>query len=179
MKILCIPILLLSLIITSCEVQHMEIEKTNSSESFLPMEIGNYWRNGEHTYIEIQDTLRIGSNLYYKFYSLTGGDVYSTTYMRLDAENQLWEGYPTTPGKEYLKAKFNANVGDTFYTLNDQSWNDYQVKFIEKSEDKRVFEMDMVYHPNLKGQKHTVTYYKGKGFEGPWESVRISGVVYK
>ncbi|NEU09590.1 hypothetical protein GZH53_14785 [Flavihumibacter sp. R14] len=178
MKQLILPFLLFSLMLTSCEKKPLELEKFSSTESFLPMEIGNYWRIGTQDYIEIQDTVRFGDHLYYKFFGLTGGDVHSTTYMRLDANNQLWEGYPRDPGKEYLKAKFDANVNDTFFTLNDQSVNDYKVKLIEKTADKRVFEMDMVYHPNFKGHPHTVTYIKGKGFEGPWKTMRISGVVY-
>ena len=178
MKIFCVPLILLSLILNSCELQNVEIEKDSPSETFLPMEIGNYWKKGTHTYTEIQDTLRFDSKLYYKFYSLVGGDVISVRYFRLDESNQLLEGYPSDPGKEYLMAKFDAKVGDTFFTLNDQSWNDYQVKLIEKTQDKRVFEFDMIYHPNLKGHPHTVTYFKGKGFEGPWDSVRISGIVY-
>ena len=178
MKLFILPLLIISLVITSCEVQKVEIEKTSSSESFLPMEIGNYWRNGDHTYTEIRDTVRFDGKLYYKFYSLIGGDAISEEYLRIDDHNQLWSGNPGNSGKEYLKAKFDAKVGDTFYTLNDKTWNDYLVKLVEKSETKRVFEFDMVYHPNLKGQKHNVTYIKGKGFEGPWQSVRISGVVY-
>ena len=178
MNYLVIPLLLISLLFTSCGKQAMTIKDISSSESFLPMEIGNYWRNGDHTYSEIRDTVRFGGHLYYKFYSLTGGDASSTTYMRVDAENQLWEGFINTPGKEYLKARFDAKLNEPFFTLNDQSWNDYQVKLIEKSETRRVFEMDMIYHPNLKGHPHTVTNIKGKGFEGPWESIRISGVVY-
>ena len=177
MKRLILPLLLFSLI-TSCDKQPVEIEKVGSSESFLPMEIGNYWRNGAHTYTEIQDTMRFDNKLYFKFYSLVGGDVESVRYFRLDESNQLWEGYSSDPGKEYLMAKFDAKAGETFFTLNDQSVNDYKVKLIEKSDSKRVFEFDMIYHPNFKGHPHTVTYFKGKGFEGPWESVRISGIVY-
>ncbi|NEU07604.1 hypothetical protein GZH53_04690 [Flavihumibacter sp. R14] len=179
MKLLILPLIVISMLVTSCEKQATVLKEISSSESFLPMEIGNYWRNGDDNYTEIQDTVRINNKLFYKFYSLIGGDAISVQYFRLDEHNQLWESTPGGTGKEYLHAKFDARVGDTFFTMNDvQDWNNYKVKLIEKSETKRVFEWDMVYHPNLKGHPHTVTYIKGKGFEGPWQSIRISGVVY-
>lgn len=178
MKLFLFPLLLLSLVVTSCRDEKIEIEKTGPAESFLPMEIGNYWRNKD-LYTRILDTVRFDGRLYYKFLSVISNDMLFQEYLRIDDKKQLWSGNSDNSGKEYLKARFNAKLGDTFYILNDQSWNDYQVKLIEKSETRRVFEFDLVYHPYLKGQKHNETYIKGKGFDGTWDSIRISGVVYK
>jgi hypothetical protein len=148
--------------------------------SFLPMQIGNYWRIGSSSFTEIQDTLRFNQQLYYKFYSLVGGDVMAIHYLRIDDQNQLWEGYPGQPGKEYLHAKFDANVNDIFYTLNDQTWNDYKIRMIEKTENTRVFEWDMVYHPNLRGQLSKRSFRRGLGWsDDQWDSVRINGIVYR
>ena len=94
--------------------------KTDSIKSFLPMQIGNYWKTDAQNYTEIQDTMRIDGKLYYKFYSLIGGDAVSTAYLRIDEDNQLKESWPEATGKEYIRAKFNSKVGDSFFTLNDQ-----------------------------------------------------------
>lgn len=148
--------------------------------SFLPMHIGNYWRKAAHSFTEIQDTLRFNQQLYYKFYSLVGGDAILIQYLRIDTQNQLWEGYPNQPGKEYLHAKFDANINDIFYSLNDQTWNDYKIRLVGKTENIRVFEWDMIYHPNLKGHPNTRSFRRGLGWnDDQWESVRINGVVYK
>jgi len=173
-------LLLIVLLMTACkkDYQSTDIKTTDSSESFLPMEIGNYWRINKENFTEIRDTVRIGNKLYYEFYSLIGGDGISITYMRIDEENQLLESFPSEPGKQYLHAKFDANVGDVFFTLNDQTWNDYKVKLIDKTANEMTFEYDMVYHPNLKGHPHNTTYIKGKGFSGNWKEVKINGVVY-
>jgi hypothetical protein len=178
MKLLTMLLLLLSLFFVSCEKQIPDSEEPQSLNSFLPMQIGNYWRYNSENYTEIQDTLTMENKLYYKFFSRIGGDVVSTRYMRLDENNQLWESYPSDPGRVYLHAKFDAAVNDTFFTLNDQTWNDYKVRLIEKTATKRTFEFDMVYHPNLKGHPHTNSYIKGKGFAGPWQRIQINGVFY-
>ena len=162
MKLYLLSLLLISLLlVTSCRKEKIEIEKTGPAESFLPMEIGNYWRNKE-AYIRILDTVRFDGRLYYKFLSVLSNDMLFQEYLRIDGQKQLWSGIPGNSGKEYLKARFNAKLGDTFYTLNDQSWNDYLVKLIEKSETRRVLELDLVYDPYLKAQKHNETYIKGK-----------------
>lgn len=150
------------------------------SESFLPMHIGNYWKLGTLSSITIIDTLRFNNNFYYKFYSVIGGDAVAVRYLRIDNSNQLWEGYPSQPGKEYLHAKFDANVNDVFYTLNDQSVNDYKVTMSVKTDNTRSFEFDMVYHPTLQGQISKRTYLKGLGWgNDQWDSVRINGTVYR
>jgi hypothetical protein len=181
MKFSATCLLLITLLVTACKKddgQDMETLKTSPSESFLPMEIGNYWRNNAENFTEIRDTMRINNKLYYQFYSLVGGDGIAISYMRIDEQNQLWESYPSAPVKEYLSAKFSANVGDTFFTLNDQTVNDLNVKMINKTDNERTFEYDRVYHPNLKGHPYSRTYIKGRGFSGTWKEVRISGVVF-
>lgn len=171
--------LILPLFLTACTMQSKKDSNAQASTSFLPMQIGNYWKNDAQNYTEIQDTTRIDGKLYYKFYSLVGGDAVSTTYLRIDKDNQLLESWPSAEGKEYLRAKFNGNVNDTFFTLNDKTVNDNKVTLTEKSDKKITFSYDMVYQPNLKGHPNTVSYIKGQGFEGNWKGLKINGVIIK
>jgi len=171
--------LLIVLVIPSCKMKKTAIQPVSAMDSFMPMQIGNKWSHGANSYTEIQDTVRIGKQLYYKFYSLVGGDATDTKYMRIDEKNQLVESYPDQPGVVYVHAKFNANLNDVFFTLNDKSTNDYQVKLLEKTADKRTFEFDMVNHPNLKGSKHKVSYLKGIGLDDNWTSIKINGKIIK
>ena len=69
----------------------------NNGESFLPMQIGNYWKNNDDNYTEILDTLRIQGDLYYKFYSLIGGDGILIQYLRIDNEQNLIRSHPDFP----------------------------------------------------------------------------------
>jgi hypothetical protein len=78
----------------------------------------------------------------------------------------------------YVKAKFNSSMDDTFFTLNDSSYNDLKVTTIFKSEDTMQFEYQMVYHPIL-NSKHNIVYKKGLGPVENWKEVRIDGVIYK
>lgn len=150
-----------------------------SQNSFLPMAIGNIWKMGEQNYTKIQDTLRIGGKLYFKFYSLVGGDAVDVKYLRIDNNNQLLEAYLDQTEKIYTHARFNALPGEAFYTLGDKTENDYKVTVVEKTEKKMTFEFEMVYHQNLKGSKHRVSYIKGLGYEGPWKEVIINGELVK
>ncbi len=171
--------LLIILVIPSCKVKKTAAPPVAATDSFMPMQIGNRWSHGAHSYTEIRDTVRIDKKLYYKFYSLIGGDAVSTKYLRIDENNQLLEAFPDQPGMIYLHAKFNASVNDEFYTLNDKSTNDYKVKLVEKTADKRTFEFDMVNQPNLKGDTHKVSYLKGIGLDDDWENIKIDGKVIK
>lgn len=171
--------LILPLFFIACTMQNKKNMKTEPSKSFLPMQIGNYWKNNAQNYTEIQDTLRIDGKLYYKFYSLVGGDAVSTIYLRIDDNNQLFESWPSAQGKEYLRAKFNANIGDTFFTLNDKTVNDNKVTITKKTDHKITFSFDTVYQPNLKGHPNEVSYIKGQGFEGNWKELKINGVIIK
>lgn len=171
--------LILPLFLTACTMQNKKDLPTEAASSFLPMQIGNYWKNDAQNYTEIQDTMRIDGKLYYKFYSLIGGDAVSTTYLRIDKDNQLLESWPAAEGKEYLRAKFNGNVNDTFFTLNDKTENDKKVTIMNKSDKKMTFSYDMVYHPNLKGHPSTESFVKGQGFEGKWNGLKINGVIIK
>lgn len=179
MKTSSLMYLLIVLVIPSCKMKKTALQPVSAMDSFMPMQIGNKWSHGANSYTEIQDTVRIGKQLYYKFYSLVGGDATDTKYLRTDEKNQLVESYPDQPGVVYVHAKFNANVNDVFFTLNDKSTNDYQVKLIEKTADKRTFEFDMVNHPNLKGSKHKVSYLKGIGLDDNWTSIKINGKIIK
>ena len=171
--------LLVILAFSSCKVKKQGTPQIAAADSFLPMQIGNRWAHGTHTYTEIRDTVRINKQLYYKFYSLIGGDATSTKYMRIDENNQLLEAFPDQPGMIYLHAKFNAPLNDVFNTLNDKSTNDYQVKLVEKTADTRTFEFDMVNQSNLKGSTFKVSYIKGQGLDDGWDSIRINGKVIK
>ncbi len=149
----------------------------NAEESFLPMQIGNYWKNDNHNYVKIVDTLTIQGNLYYKFYSITGGDAIGILYLRIDNEKNLVEAAPEYPDYKYLHAKFNADLGSTFWTINDQSVNDFKVTITKKETSLRTFEFQRVYHPNAT-DKHSVTYIKGQGWTG-YKEIKISGNVFK
>lgn len=180
MKIIQQLSLLMVVIFASCQQQATNTKQvTTPPDSFMPMQIGNSWKMGEQNYTLIQDTLTLGNKLYYKFYSLVGGDASDTKYLRIDENNDLLEAYPDQPGKIYTHAKFNAKVNDEFYTLGDQTENDYKVKVTEKTADKMTFEFDMVHHPNLKGSTHKVTYIKGLGLSENWKSITINGKVIK
>lgn len=171
--------LLFPLSFVACTLHNKKNNDYDASQSFLPMQIGNYWKVDAQNYTEIQDTLRIDGKLYFKFYSLIGGDAVSTTYLRIDKDNQLLESWPSAAGKEYLRAQFNGKVNDTFFTLNDKTVNDNKVTIIAKSDKKMTFSYDTVYHPNLKGHPNTISYLKGQGLEDNWNTIKINGVIIK
>lgn len=171
-----LKLLLLPLVFMACKTNKINNEP---SQSFLPMQIGNYWKIDAQNFTEIQDTMRIDGKLYYKFYSLIGGDAVTTAYLRIDENNQLKESWPEATGKEYTRAKFNSKVGDSFFTLNDQTTNDYKVTVVEKTDEKLTFSFDMVYHENMKGQPHQASYIKGIGLEDNWKSIKIDGKIIK
>ncbi len=149
------------------------------ADSFLPMQVGNLWYMNAQSYTEIQDTVRINKKLFYKFYSLIGGDAVSTVYLRIDEQNKLIEGYPDSPSKTYTRADFNAKMGDKFFTTGEKDENDNEVTVVQKSDTEMTFSFDAVYHPNLKGHPHSIKYLKGKGFPGKWKKLIINGVVYQ
>lgn len=171
-----LKLLLLTLVLVNCKTSNAKVDPV---QSFLPMQIGNYWKIDAQNYTEIQDTMRIDGQLYYKFYSLIGGDAVSVAYLRIDDKNQLKESWPETTGKEYIRAQFDSKPGDSFFTLNDRTTNDYKVTVIEKTDKKMTFSFDMIYHDNMKGHPHQVTYIKGQGLDDGWKSVKINGKIIK
>ena len=168
----------LALVFSSCKKKDDPI---SAVDSFMPMQVGNYWgtANRQNSYIEIQETTQIDGKTYYKFYSLIGGDAISTSYLRIDEQNRLVESFPHQPSRVYVRADFNAKAGDVFYTLNDRTVNDYKVTVKSKTEKAMSFDFEMVYHPNLKGQVHNVTYIKGIGWSDNFEKIIIDGKVIK
>lgn len=164
------------LLFVSCKTPQMNNE---TASSFLPMKIGNQWTIDSQNFTEIQDTVRINGKLYYKFYSLIGGDAVSTAFLRIDENNQLMESWQDSTGKEYTRAKFNSKVGDSFFTLNDGTTNDYKVTVIEKTDEKITFSFEMIYHDNMKGESHQITYVKGQGLDDGWKSIKIDGKIVK
>lgn len=179
MKLLYIFLILATITISSCEKSLHEPKNENQCESFMPLQIGNYWRVNEKNYSEIQDTVRIKGKLFYKVYSLVGGDVKAVNYYRIDENQNLISSSPQNPDHQYLKAKFGANVGESFQTIGDKSYNDYKVTVLEKTSTTMTFSFDMIYHPSLKGQTHTVTYLKGLGWKDIWIEIKVCGKVYK
>lgn len=150
-----------------------------AAESFLPMQIGNLWYMNAQSYTEIQDTVRINNKLFYKFYSLVGGDATSTFYLRIDENHKLIEGYPDSPLETYTRADFSAKKGDKFFTTGKKDENDNEVTVVQKSDDEITFSFDPVYHPNLKGHPTLVKYIKGKGWAEKFQKIKIGGVVHQ
>ncbi|MCK0124477.1 hypothetical protein MWU76_08690 [Gelidibacter sp. F2691] len=148
-----------------------------SNDSFLPMSIGNYWKNNEENFTEIRDTLRIQGDLYYEFYSLIGGDGVSIEYLRIDENQNLIGSYPNNPDFKYIHAKFNEQLGSTFWTINDQSVNDFKTTVIEKEDSSIAFEFQRVYHPNAK-DKHIVKYVRGLGWNN-FNEIKIDEDLFK
>jgi hypothetical protein len=148
-----------------------------TSTSFDPMQIGNYWKTDDQDYTEIQDTLRIGGYLYYKFFSLIGGDGVVTQYLRIDDNQNLVEALPSDTTFHYLHAKFNANVNDTFNTITNQNANNFQGTVIYKSDTKISFRYNSTF-PSGNSTTFVVTYYKGIGPDGNYKTIKINGIVY-
>lgn len=172
-----------SLFLIGCGDKNSELDEeidTNIyySDSFLPMNIGNYWKIDNSNYISITDTISIEGELFYKFWSLSGGDVMSTQYLRINENNELIESSPTDPGWKFLHAKFNSEVGSKFFTLNDKTVNDFEVTTVSNKNNIISFEFKLIYHSVLKGEKHTVSYKKGLGFVEKWKEVNINNAIY-
>lgn len=166
--------ILITLFILSCGKNK---EQNAVADSFLPMQIGNLWYMNAQSYTEIQDTILINKKLFYKFYSLVGGDATNTVYLRIDEQNKLIESYPNTPLKTYIRADFNAKKGDKFFTTGEKDENDNEVTVIQKSDTEMTFSFDPIYHPNLKGHPSQVKYIKGKGWAEHFKKLKINGVV--
>jgi hypothetical protein len=170
-------VLLLAFFAVSCDKEETDIN--SPSDSFLPLQVGNYWRMDDQNYTEVRDSVWIRGKLYYKVYSLIGGDGISEDYLRIDEQQNLISSSPRYPDSQYIRARFGANQGETFQTLGNQTYNDYKVTVTKKTDKEITFSFDMIYHPNLKGHPHTVTYVKGLGWKADWKEVRISGVIVK
>lgn len=168
--------ILVSLFVLSCLRKKVQ---NDGADSFLPMHIGNLWFMNAQSYTEIQDTVRINKKLFYKFYSLVGGDASSTFYLRIDEQNKLVESYPDDSLKTYVRADFNAKMGDKFFTTGEKDENDNEVTVVQKSDSTMTFSFDPVYHPNLKGNSSQVRYIKGKGWADNFKKLKINGVVYQ
>jgi len=168
--------ILISLAILSCQENRA---LNRAADSFLPMQIGNLWYMNAQSYTEIRDTVRINKELFYKFYSLVGGDAVNIVYLRIDGQNKLIEGYPDSPLKTYTRADFNAKIGDKFFTTGEKDENDNEVTVVQKSDAEMTFSFDPVYHPNLKGHPSEVKYIRSKGWAEKYQKIKIDGVVYQ
>ncbi|MEJ7559970.1 MAG: hypothetical protein WKF66_16780 [Pedobacter sp.] len=174
---LSIAILLFTLI-NSCKKEDSVIQR-RIYDSFLPMQVGNLWYANKENYTEIQDSVLIGSHLFYKFYSLIGGDAVDISYMRIDDNGKLIASDPEYPTPRIIRADFKAKLGEKFFTTGNGDDTDQEVTVTEKSDNKMSFSFDPIYHPNLKGHPFVITYIKGQGFPGNWTKLRINGVVLK
>jgi len=171
-------LLFATMIFSSCKKDRNPV-KLNPVDSFLPMQVGNLWYSNKENYTEIQDSTIIGGKLFYKFYSLIGGDAVSTSYLRIDEQGKLIASDPKYPDLRVLRADFNAKVGDVFFTTGSGTDTDQQVTVTEKTSTQMSFSFDNIYHPNLKGHPYVIGYVKGQGFPGNWTKLRINGVQLK
>lgn len=160
----------------SCKKETKQAQPND--DSFLPMQVGNLWFMNKENYTEIKEKVVINGKDYYHFYSLIGGDGIAISYLRIDEQNRLVESYPTDPTKIYVRADFNAKVGDKFFTTGDKDYNDHEVTVVQKSDTEMTFSFNRIYHPNLKDHPYQIKYIKGKGFPGDWKKLIINGVVY-
>lgn len=172
----CRGLIMVSLFILSCQAKK---QGNVAADSFLPMQIGNLWYMNNMSYIEIKDTVRINKKLFYKFYSLVGGDATSTFYLRIDENNKLIESYPDDPGRTYIRADFNAKIGEKFFTTGEKDENDNEVTVVQKSDNEMTFSFDPVFQPNLKGHPSEVKFIKGKGWAEQYQKIKIDGVEYE
>ena len=173
-----IAILLFTIITISCKKENNVIQPP-MSDSFLPMQVGNLWYANEENYTEIQDSILISNHVFYKFYSLIGGDASMTSYMRIDENGKLIASDPKYPTLRIIQADFKAKIGDKFFTTGNGNDTDQEVTVMEKSDTKMSFSFDYIYHPNLKGNTFVTTYIKGQGYPGNWTKLKINGVVLK
>ena len=155
------------------------VAKPAAVDSFLPMQVGNLWYTNKENYTEIQDSVLIRGKLFYKFFSLIGGDAVAISYMRIDERGRLIVGDPNNPAFIALRADFNAKVGDKFFTIGNGTDTDNEVTVVQKSDTEVTFSLDAIYHPNLKGHPYQVKYIKGQGFPGNWTKLKINGIFYK
>ena len=167
-----------STIFLSCK-KDLGVIQPKPVDSFLPMQVGNLWYANKENYTEIQDSTLINGKLFYKFFSLIGGDGISISYLRIDEQGKLIASDPKYPDLRFIRADFNAKVGDVFFTMGSGTDTDQQVTVTEKTDSEMRFSFDSIYHPNLKGHPFVVSYIKGQGFPGTWTKLRINGVQIK
>lgn len=161
-----------------CKKDRSEIQPA-MVDSFLPMQVGNLWYSNKENYTEIRDSVLIDGKLFYKFYSLVGGDGIGISYLRIDENGKLIAGDPRYPALKVMRADFSAKVGDRFFTTGSGNDTDQEVTVTEKTTAQMSFSFDAIYHPNLKGHPFIVSYIKGQGFPGNWTRLRINGVERK
>jgi hypothetical protein len=160
--------------ITTKELQ--EFAKENGEESFMPLEVGNYWKNDDLNYTEVLSKKEIAGKIYYEVFTLIGGDGTATRYLRVDEEKNLIHIEPDAPDFVYTEAKFAAKINETFYTIGDQSVNDSFVKVVDKTENLIVFKF------TNERSTYAITYMKGIGVFSevyPYSEIKINGKVLK
>ena len=169
---------LITFAVIGCRKDDATIIDVDSDNSYLPMQVGNYWRINDENYIIITGTKMIDKELFYEFSSRVGGDAFGKRYYRIDENNNLIEKYPDHPGESYTHAKFNMGMNESFWTTGKKDVNDLNVRILKKDGDQITFEYTWEYHINLKGSKTTRTFQKGLGYLG-YKEVKIRDEIYK
>ncbi|HKG05051.1 MAG TPA: hypothetical protein VKB19_01265, partial [Pedobacter sp.] len=181
-----VPLLCISLFFVACKKDKKPEEKetpdvkAEKPKSFLPMQVGNYWKKDKYNKIEITDSVYIKGELYYRFDHLIDGDGLATSYSTIDDKNQLWESSPQRPDIKSLVARFDDKVNDSFFTLNDKTVYDFRVTVTKKSADSITLISQIIYHPIMSGRiMSTNTFIRGIGYGGEFIGIKINGKVIK
>lgn len=145
----------------------------NTQNEYLPLQIGNYWKIDDNNYRKIIDTVYIENKKYYKFSIITGGDVESIRYLRINKSNMLLEAFPNKPGYIYTEAQFNKQKGEIFFTSHDTCVNNKKVTVINKNNSIIRFRYDLL-APN--NGSYTVTYKKGIGWCDNYKQIKINNL---
>ena len=171
--VLIVLALLFIVTFTSCESDN----EASSEENWLPLEIGNYWKKGEYVLYEVVDTVRIDGDLFYKIQMQFSYDEGGTKYLRIDENQNLIEKFPNNPGTQSLRAKFDIELGDTFYQNDNNPGSDFLGTLMERTDSIMSFRFQRVNHPTLTDE-HTDIYINGLGWWYDWEEIKIGEDVY-
>ncbi|MDO1451600.1 hypothetical protein Q0590_35335 [Rhodocytophaga aerolata] len=151
----------------------------NSHTPYFPLQIGNYWQSNEKNYIKVIGKKKIAGNEFYVLAARIGGDSRDTMYYRIDDKLNLIQAHfrKQTPTVIFLtKAKFNAQIGDMFYTTSMDDPANELVEVVEKSEDKIKFKY------SRSNSEHTTSYFveykRGLGVVDNFKQIRVNGSLY-
>lgn len=172
-NILIVLALLFIVSFSSCESDNEE----SSEENWMPLEIGNYWKKGEYVRSEVVDTVRIDGDLFYKIDMRLSLDELGTMYLRIDENQNLIEKFPNNLGYQSLRAKFDIELGDTFYQNDNNPGSDFLGTLMERTDSIMTFRFQRVNHPTLTDE-HTDVYINGLGWWYDWDEVKIGDDVY-
>lgn len=165
--------------VASCDssinsVEEYKESKINQSLGFMPMQVGNYWGYDDYynNYTRITSTININGEKYFRFTTISGGDGASYEYLRIDEDNNLIRSHPRDSLRTFVLAKFDAEKGETFNTIDSSSYGHYKVTVTKKTRDEMSFKYE------LKDKKYTWKFIKGFGRDFDFKIVRINGKEY-